>query len=71
MIGLTNIQKTGLEFAPRDKHASLLQTFVNYDRKKFYNIWSCNIIDFITCKSKTRFSAISMPMYQKIILPCV
>ncbi len=26
--------------APGDKHSSLLRTFVNYGRKKFYNNWS-------------------------------
>ncbi len=28
-----------LEKLARDKHSSLLQTFVNYSRKLFYNIW--------------------------------
>jgi hypothetical protein len=35
---LTLKQKTRLERLARDKHSSLLQEFVNYGRKKLYNI---------------------------------
>ncbi len=28
-----------LERTAKDKHSSLLRTFVNYGGKKFYNIW--------------------------------
>ncbi len=34
----TNTHETKLERLSRDKHSSLLRTFVNYGRKKFYNI---------------------------------
>ncbi len=36
--GLTHKQQTSLERLATDKHSSLLRTFVNYVRKKFYNI---------------------------------
>ncbi len=36
--GLTNNHYTRLKRQARDKHYSLLRTFVNYGRKKFYNI---------------------------------
>ncbi len=36
--GLAHKQYTGLERLARIKHSSLLWKFVNYDRKKFYNI---------------------------------
>jgi hypothetical protein len=35
---LTHKYLTWLKRLARDKHNSLLQTFVNYSRKKFYNI---------------------------------
>ncbi len=35
-----NVCQTRLERVARDKHSSLLRTFVNYGRKKFYNIGS-------------------------------
>ncbi len=40
----TNKYQTRLERLSRDKHSGLLRTFVNYVRKKFYNIgpWSDN-----------------------------
>jgi hypothetical protein len=38
-----------MPYLARDKHSSLLQTFVNYRRKKFYNIgpW-VNVIKLFT-----------------------
>ncbi len=36
--GLTHKHYTRLERLNRNKHSSLLRTFVNYGRKKFYNI---------------------------------
>jgi hypothetical protein len=36
--GLTHEHWTRLERPVKDKHSSLFQTFVNYVRKKFYNI---------------------------------
>ncbi len=36
--GLTCKHQIRLESPARDKHSSLLDTFVNYVRKKFYNI---------------------------------
>ena len=35
--GLTHKHKTILEGPARNKHFSLLQTFVNYNPKEFYN----------------------------------
>jgi hypothetical protein len=35
---LLHYPQTRLERLARDKHTSLLRTFVNYGRKKFYNI---------------------------------
>jgi hypothetical protein len=35
---LTHEHLTRLEKLARDKHSNLSQAFVNYDRKKFYNI---------------------------------
>jgi hypothetical protein len=35
---LTYKHKTRLVMLARDKHSSLLQTFINYRRTKFYNI---------------------------------
>ncbi len=35
-----NRQLTRLKSLAMDKHSSLLRTFVNYGRKKFYNIWA-------------------------------
>ncbi len=37
-LGLAHKQQTRLEKFARDKHSSLLQKFVNYEQKKFYNI---------------------------------
>jgi hypothetical protein len=31
---------TRLERLPSDKHSSLLRTFVNYERERFYSIWA-------------------------------
>ena len=36
--GLAHKQQTRLERLARDKHSCLLQKFVTYGRKKFYNI---------------------------------
>jgi hypothetical protein len=40
--GLCLKHKARLEMPDNDKHSNLLRTFVNYGRKKFYNIgpWS-------------------------------
>jgi hypothetical protein len=38
LVLATNMNK--VEMLARDKHSSLLRTFVNYGRKKFYNIVS-------------------------------
>ncbi len=35
---LTHKHQSRLERLARDKHSSLLRTFVNYGRKKFYNV---------------------------------
>ncbi len=36
--GRTHKHQTKLEMSARDKHSGILRTFVNYDRKKVYNI---------------------------------
>jgi hypothetical protein len=36
--GLTHKHKTRQEIITKDRYSSSLQTFVNYDRKKFHNI---------------------------------
>jgi hypothetical protein len=36
-----------LERLSRDEHSCLLQKFVTYDRKKFYNIGSSNVTSLI------------------------
>jgi len=36
--GVTHNHYTRLEKLARDKHSSLLRTFVNYGHKKFYNV---------------------------------
>ncbi len=38
LLGLNHKQQTKQEKIAKDKHSSLLQTFVNYGCKKFYNI---------------------------------
>ncbi len=38
LLGKASKHLTRLERLAKDKHSSLLQAFVNYDRKKFYNI---------------------------------
>jgi hypothetical protein len=38
---LTHKHRTRLERLARDKHSSLLQTFLDYDRKKFCNSETC------------------------------
>jgi hypothetical protein len=38
--GLTHKHKPRMEMPAKDKHSSLLQIFVNYVGKKFYNIGS-------------------------------
>ncbi len=43
---LTNKHLTMLEIRARNKHTSLFSPFVNYGRKKFYNICPCpDLID--------------------------
>ncbi len=46
---LSNI-RLGLEELAKDKHSSLLRKFVNYGRKKFYNIgpWYCHLDTTLT-----------------------
>jgi hypothetical protein len=38
LLDLAHKHKTRLAKLARDKHSSLLRTFVNYGRKKFYEI---------------------------------
>ncbi len=40
VLDLTNKHPAKLEKLVRDKHSGFLRTFVNYPRKKFYNIGS-------------------------------
>ncbi len=39
MLSVIILCRGAVGWARRDNHSSLLQTLVNYDRKKFYNIW--------------------------------
>jgi hypothetical protein len=45
---LSHKYSTRLESLARDKHSSLLRTFVNYGRKKFYIIGPC-IVRYHMC----------------------
>ncbi len=45
---LTHNQQISLESPVSDKHYCLLQKFVNYGRKKFYNIWPRSLAETVT-----------------------
>ncbi len=45
--GFTQKDQIWLERLARDKHSSLLRTFVNYDQKKFDNNWPQRLVYFI------------------------
>jgi hypothetical protein len=49
--GLAHKQQTSLESLARDKHSSLIRTFVNYGGKKFYNIgpWEVFMTLYFLC----------------------
>ncbi len=65
--GLTNKHQTRLEKLARNNHVSLLQKFINYSRKNFYNIGlNCNVIS----QSVTLLSIISSSVLNQRIIRC-
>ncbi len=54
--GLTHKHLTILERLAMDKHSSLLQKVVNYDRKKFYMVGSWVVLELNCDKSLISFS---------------
>ncbi len=49
--GLIHKHYTRLERPARDKHSSLVQTFVNYGRKKFYKVGPLSLFDAVTAQT--------------------
>ncbi len=73
-LGLNHKHQTRLERLARDKISSLLSIFVDYERKKFCNIWYCrnHLANFsLRCKGLTVDGNRNALAYFTIVIPAV